>query len=189
MLWLERVVERITLGSGEFIRYFLSVSQKNPVCSPFNFWIIRNTIIQKNIWHLAIWQNWCFGQFIDQKKKSKHLVCQVFCGFCLLIKQILLPTSLHHIFLVCTMDFNSRWDPFLWDRFNLIKNLKINLHPILAHQNTTLNYHLWLKMSTKVFVTPTTRVCYTWWRRQLKTELVFVSQNKVVPKYVHTYTT
>ena len=143
-----------------------------------------NYTIKKTIWHLAIWQNWCFGQFIDQKKKSKHLVCQVFCGFCLLIKQILLPTSLHHIFLVCTMDFNSRWDPFLWDRFNLIKNLKINLHPILAHQNTTLNYHLWLKMSTKVFVTPTTRVCYTWWRRQLKTELFFVSQNKVVPKYI-----
>ena len=30
----------------------------------FNSWIIKFTVIQKNpIWHMAIWQSWCYGQF------------------------------------------------------------------------------------------------------------------------------
>ena len=33
---------------------------------------------KKAIWHLAIWQNCCLGQFIIQKLKSKRLVCLSF---------------------------------------------------------------------------------------------------------------
>ena len=31
-----------------------------------------NHTIKKTIWHLAIWQNWCFGQFYHARLKSKH---------------------------------------------------------------------------------------------------------------------
>ena len=34
----------------------------------FNFWVIKFTVIPKKaIWYLAIWQNWCFGQFFHPK--------------------------------------------------------------------------------------------------------------------------
>ena len=34
----------------------------------FNFWMIKFTVIpKKTIWHLAIWQNWCFGLFYHSK--------------------------------------------------------------------------------------------------------------------------
>ena len=52
-------------------------------CLLFNFWMIKFTIIPKKaIWHLKNWQNWCFGQFIIQKLKSKHffLWWQIFWG-------------------------------------------------------------------------------------------------------------
>ena len=36
----------------------------------FNFWMIKYTVItKKTIWHLPIWQNWCFGQFYLQDWK------------------------------------------------------------------------------------------------------------------------
>ena len=36
----------------------------------FNFWMIKFTVItKKTTWHLAIWQNWCFGQFYLQDWK------------------------------------------------------------------------------------------------------------------------
>ena len=35
-----------------------------PILQNFNFWMIKFTVIpKKTIWHMAIWQNWCFGEF------------------------------------------------------------------------------------------------------------------------------
>ena len=50
-----------------FVKYFLSFSQKNlspekTKCLVFNFCYAKEAI-----WHLAIWQNWCFGQFHHSK--------------------------------------------------------------------------------------------------------------------------
>ena len=37
-------------------------------CLFFNFWMMKFTVIPKKvIWHLAIWQNWCYGQFYYSK--------------------------------------------------------------------------------------------------------------------------
>ena len=43
-------------------------------CLLFNFRVIK-VIPKKAIWHLAIWQNWCFGQFYHSKieKQTRSL--------------------------------------------------------------------------------------------------------------------
>ena len=33
---------------------------------------------KKNIWHLAIWQNWCFGQFYHSKIENLTLILSQF---------------------------------------------------------------------------------------------------------------
>ena len=39
-----------------------------PKLSDGYFWMIKFAVIPKKaIWHLAIWQNWCFGQFYHSK--------------------------------------------------------------------------------------------------------------------------
>ena len=46
------------------------------VLGMYNFELYQKS----TIWHLVIWQNWCFGQFYHQKLKSKHLAISVFSG-------------------------------------------------------------------------------------------------------------
>ena len=65
-----------------YVKYHLSFPQKNhhqrkmrqTKCLLFNFWMIKFTVIPKEaIWHLAIWQNWCFGQFYPSKIEKQTL--------------------------------------------------------------------------------------------------------------------
>ena len=54
---------------------FIRVSSFS-ILQNFNFWMTKFTVIpKKTIWHLAIWKNWCFGQFFVYKfarLKSKY---------------------------------------------------------------------------------------------------------------------
>ena len=39
----------------------------------FTFQFLNDKIPKKAIWHLAIWQNWCFGQFYHSKIGKQKL--------------------------------------------------------------------------------------------------------------------
>ena len=67
---------------GICVKYFLLFPQKK--CHQrklrvtkrllFNFSMIKVTVIPKNaIWHMEIWQNWCFGWFYHSKIKKYTL--------------------------------------------------------------------------------------------------------------------
>ena len=87
--WLvQNVIElEFELSRSEICgKYFLSFPQKTfwpektdiAKCLLFNFWVIKSS--KKPFYHLAIWQNWCFGQFYHSKIEFKHLSISVFPG-------------------------------------------------------------------------------------------------------------
>ena len=76
------------------------------------FWMIKFTVIPKKvIWHLAIWQNWCFGQFYHSKLKSKHLLCLSFLWWKVFSREQ------EKIFYIYSGPRIAHWNPVLWGKF------------------------------------------------------------------------
>ena len=101
------------LRSGICGKCFLLFPKKNShqkklrqtKCILFKIWRLKCTIIPKKaIWHLAIWQKWCFGLFYWNLLWRQILKRQVFARKLLIFSLLLLLSNLKYISNKCFLD-------------------------------------------------------------------------------------